>query len=195
MVAASLMLRRHNHYSWGSESIMSDRNPVSRRDTLGLGALTALAALCGNSEKALADSVCGTAMAPDLSGFKAVRVFTGEDGHSHFEDIVLPGKPLPFRLQHDSQVTPGFVGFYSSKATQISILHGPPELDLPWHNAPSSAHEFFFMLQGSNMLITRTASRLIVPGTITIFEDATGSGHAGKVGSEGYTVLSVTLAA
>jgi hypothetical protein len=193
MVAVSSMFRSHNHYPWGPESIMNNRNPVSRRDTLGLGALTALAALWGNAKDAHADPVCGNALAADLSGLKAVRVFTGEDGHSHFEDIVLPGKPLPFRLQHDSKVTPGFVGFYASKATQISILHGPPDLDLPWHNAPSSAHEFFFMLQGSNMLITRNATRLIVPGTITIFEDATGSGHAGKVGSEGYTVLSVTL--
>jgi hypothetical protein len=162
-----------------------------RRDTLGLGALAAFAGLVAGPGRARAESLCGSALAADFSQFKAVRVFTGEDGHSHFEEIVLAGKVLPFRLQGESKPTPGFLGYYSSKATQVSILHGPPDLDLPWHNAPSTAHEFFFMVQGSNMLI---ATRLITPGTITIFEDATGSGHAGKVGPEGYTVISVTLA-
>jgi hypothetical protein len=173
---------------------MKPPSPLSRRQTFGLGALAAVAGLVSGPERARAESLCGSALAADFSQFKAVRVFTGEDGHSHFEDIVLAGKTLPFRLQGESKPTPGFLGYYSSKATQVSILHGPPDLDLPWHNAPSTAHEFFFMVQGSNLLITRTATRLITPGTITIFEDATGSGHAGKVGPEGYTVISVTLA-
>lgn len=170
------------------------RRSLTRRDSLGV--LASAAALFGVGAPVpgrAATTSCASALASDLSAFKAIRVYTGEDGHSHFEEIELKGEALPFRLQHDSQVTPGFVKYYGSKATQITILHGPADLDLPWHNAPSAAHEFFFMVQGSNTLITRTARRVILPGTITIFEDATGSGHAGKVGPEGYTVINVQL--
>ena len=170
------------------------RVSLTRRDSLGLGALAGFASLLGLSSSATAATSCADSMARDLSALKAVRVFTGEDGHSHFEDIELKAEPLPFHLQGESKVTPGFFKYFDGKAANLTILRGPANLDLPWHNAPSSAHEFFFMLQGSNTLITRTASRVILPGMITFFEDATGTGHAGKVGPEGYSVINVQLA-
>jgi 3(or 17)beta-hydroxysteroid dehydrogenase len=170
------------------------REFVTRRECVGLGALAGIGTLFGFSSATVAAAGCEVPMASDLSSLKAVRVFSGEDGHSHFEEIDLKAEVLPFRLQGDPKITPGFFKYFESKATRVTILRGPANLDLPWHNAPSSAHEFFFMLQGSNTLITRTASRVILPGMITIFEDATGTGHAGKVGPDGYTVLNVQLA-
>jgi uncharacterized cupin superfamily protein len=65
---------------------------------------------------------------------------------------------------------------------------------LPEHNAPTDKKEFFLMIQGSSMLITRTAQRLITPGMIVIFEDGGGTGHSGKVGPHGYSVINVQLA-
>ena len=173
------------------------RPGVTRRDSFGLGAFASVAALLGAgtaSPARAAASSCASALAGDFSGFKAIRIFTGEDGHSHLEDIELKGKVMPFRLQGESKVTPGFIKYYNSKAAEITILRGPPNLDLPWHNAPTAAHEFFILVQGSSTLITRGARRVILPGTITIFEDATGSGHAGKVGPDGYTTINVQLA-
>jgi hypothetical protein len=168
--------------------------PLTRRESLALGAFAGMATLLGRSSQVAAATSCAGSMASDLSALKAIRVFTGEDGHSHFEEIDLKAEAVPFHLQGDPKITPGFFRYFGSKASSITILRGPPNLDLPWHNAPSSAHEFFFMLQGSNTLITRTASRVILPGMLTIFEDATGTGHAGRVGPEGYTVINVQLA-
>lgn len=167
---------------------------VNRRQLLGPGALAALASLLASNASARAVSACSSAMTTDLGAFKATRVFTGDDGHSHFEEIEFKGETLPFRLQGEQKPTPGFFKYYNSKATRITILRGPPNLDLPWHTAPTNAAEFFFMVQGSNTLITRSGNKLMLPGSIVLFEDATGSGHAGKVGPEGYTVINVALA-
>lgn len=167
---------------------------LDRRELLGQGALAALAALFAPAASARTTSACDSAMTADYAAFKAIRVFTGDDGHSHFEEFEFKGEALPFRLQGDSKVTPGFLKYYHSKATQVTILRGPPNLDLPWHNAPTAASEFFFMVQGSNTLITKAGSKTIRPGTVVIFEDAQGTGHAGKVGPNGYTVINVVLA-
>ena len=169
----------------------------SRRAALGLGAAALATSMingAGRAAAAPADS-CAVAMIQGGKALTAIRVFTGDDGHSHFEEIVLPGEEIQnFHLANDIHITSGFRTFMKRKAIAITILSGPPNLDLPAHNAPTDKKEFFFMIQGSNQLITNTGSRWITPGMIVFFEDATGSGHSGKVGPDGYAVINVQLA-
>jgi hypothetical protein len=172
----------------------------TRRTALGLGAMAMLATFAEGLGSAQAAETTATAFAspitPDGHGLELIRVFTGDDGHSHFEKSILPGvdPKQEFKSGSGALAKPGFLRFMSRPARSITILSGPADLDLPEHNAPTDKKEFFLMIQGSNMLITRTATQLITPGMIVIFEDATGTGHSGKVGPHGYAVVNVQLA-
>lgn len=172
----------------------------TRRATLGLGAMALLATLAEGVGSAQAADGASTGfespITPDGHSLKIIRVFRGDDNHSHFEEITLPATALKinFHAADGSAPKEGWQNFMSRPAHSISILSGPPNVELPEHNAPTDKKEFFLMIQGSSMLITRTAQRLITPGMIVIFEDGGGTGHSGKVGPHGYAVVNVQLA-
>ena len=97
-----------------------------------------------------------------------VRLYTGEDGRSHFEDIEPELEPVC--------PTPGL-------RTLVAVIHGgivvqrfDPERSNPWHHAPGRVA--VFTVTGSvEIEVGDGDKRVIGPGDVLIAEDLTGEGH------------------
>ncbi len=97
---------------------------------------------------------------------KILRVFTGEDGKSHFEDI-----DIPLDEEHE-------FGSMSAlhEARGVIFRKNPANYDLDFHNAPR--RQYVVNLQGTLELETGDGSkRRLEPGDILLGEDKTGQGH------------------
>lgn len=103
-----------------------------------------------------------------------IRVYTGDDGKSHFEDITPTLKPLG----DQSAAAPLHEG------SGVVIRQFEPTRSNPWHNAPGRV--CVFNLQGAvDIEIGDGSVRRLNPGDILIAEDTTGQGHITReVGSE-----------
>jgi hypothetical protein len=98
------------------------------------------------------------------------RIFTGDDGESHFEDLDIPLKNL------------GPIGAMSDlrEATGVVFRETGPDYDLDWHNAPR--RQFVVMLSGGAVEIEvgDGTKRRLGPGDILLAEDTTGRGHISR---------------
>jgi quercetin dioxygenase-like cupin family protein len=98
--------------------------------------------------------------------FPVIRLYTGDDGESHFEEAPME---LP-RLEgsaHRSQ---------SWDATQVSFEESPPGSSLEWHRAP--ARQYVITLTGTLEFETRLGETFtLAPGIVLHAEDTTGGGH------------------
>jgi len=117
-----------------------------------------------------------------------VRLFTDEQGESHFQDIqsdlhrvdFAPGSP-PLYVSHDVS------------ANAASFFGAPAGWESDWH--PSSGRHLFAVLTGVWEVTasdgeTRTFSR----GDVLLVEDTTGKGHTSRVvGREESLALLITL--
>lgn len=155
-------------------------------------ALSALLLMSLPSAAMAAAEVCSTPSAPLFAqGFKAihtVRVVTGKDGESHFEDGDQSASSHPFFN------TGKFVDInVLSNAAKVSLVSGPPNETIPMH--PKPAPGVFLLLAGWNAVTTASGEeRVIRPGTLLIFDDADSrSGHGGRTGPCGF--VSLTLSA
>jgi quercetin dioxygenase-like cupin family protein len=98
--------------------------------------------------------------------FALVRLYTGEDGQSHFEQgsVELP------KLEgtaHRSQ---------SWGATKVSFEESPAGSTLDWHCAP--VRQYVITLSGTLEFETRLGETFtLAPGTILLAEDTEGGGH------------------
>ena len=95
-----------------------------------------------------------------------IRIYTGADGQSHFEDIVPTMQPLGDKseqaLIHD--------------AAGVLIRRFDADRSNPWHNAPGRV--CVFNLTGAvDIEIGDGTVRRLDPGDILIAEDTTGQGH------------------
>lgn len=98
--------------------------------------------------------------------FPLIRLFTGEDGQSHFETGELE---LPELKGSDHRSR-------SWGATQVSFEESPPGSSLDWHCAP--VRQYVITLSGTLEFETRLGERFtLAPGTILQAEDTTGGGH------------------
>jgi hypothetical protein len=100
---------------------------------------------------------------------KIVRVYTGADGESHFEDLEVP-------LQHR-----GRVGRISElqKATGIFFRETDGDYVLDFHNAPR--RQYVINLDAAVELEVGDGSkRVLHPGDILLAEDTTGHGHQSR---------------
>jgi hypothetical protein len=109
-----------------------------------------------------------------MATFKYVRLYTGADGLSHFEDVAVPLTDAG-RASDISQVL---------GATGLVFRHNRLDYDLDWHPAPR--RQFVVNLTGE---VEITASdgevRRFGPGSVMLAEDTTGKGHKSlSVGSE-----------
>jgi len=98
-----------------------------------------------------------------------VRLYTGDDGHSHFEDIFIPF------------ISQGDIGSLSKKyeATGIIFRETPSDYHFVWHNAP--CRQYIVMLDNSvEIEIHDGTKRVIGMGEILLAEDTTGSGHVSR---------------
>lgn len=112
-----------------------------------------------------------------------VRVFTGPDGASHFEDVTVElHAEGPFTAL--SELWPG-------KGVQFRTVDGGYELD--FHPAPR--RQLVVNLTGSVELeLGDGTTRRFGPGSIILAEDTTGQGHRSRnVGGEPRTCLFIHL--
>lgn len=114
---------------------------------------------------------------------KAVRVYTGSDGCSHFED---------FEIELDDQ---GSFGRLSALWPANGVLFRQVDGDyaLDFHTAPR--RQFVINLTGSvDIEVGDGSVRRIGPGGILLAEDTTGQGHISRaVAGEPRTCLFIPL--
>ena len=105
------------------------------------------------------------------------RIYNGDDGMSHFEDIEPPfGDPL----YSGGPV----VSAPSERAIEITFQWAEPGVSLGWHTAPRRQYICF----SSGEVEIETGDGIIREfgaGTVILVEDVTGKGHLSKfVGTE-----------
>ena len=95
-----------------------------------------------------------------------MRLYTGKDGRSHFEDV-----PLKFEPRNDRSETAELI-----PGSGIIVRRFAPTRSNPWHNAPG--HYAVFTLSGAvDIEIGDGTVKRLSPGDILIAEDLTGQGH------------------
>ena len=100
---------------------------------------------------------------------KITRVYSGDDGESHFEDVEIDLAPR------------GAIGSLSKlfEATGVLFRTTGGDYELDFHCAPR--RQFVINLDGSVELETGDGSkRVLGPGDILLAEDTTGRGHISR---------------
>jgi hypothetical protein len=112
-----------------------------------------------------------------------VRVFTGDDGQSHFEDVAVALDDYGA----SGQISPLWPG----RGVQFRTVAGAYELD--FHTAPR--RQLVVNLTGSVEIEVGDGTRRVLgPGSILLAEDTTGQGHISRsVNREPRTCLFVHL--
>ncbi len=100
---------------------------------------------------------------------KITRLFTGEDGESHFEDVEIP-LTLGGGFGSLSRLFP---------ATGILFRETAADYDYDWHTAPR--RQFIIMLDaGVEITVGDGTRRIIQAGEILLAEDTHGHGHLSR---------------
>lgn len=114
---------------------------------------------------------------------QVTRIYTGDDGESHFEEIEVDLKQS------------GLAGRISEPvaATGVVFREVDGDYDLDFHNAPR--RQYVVNLTGSVEIEVGDGSRRVLgPGSILLAEDLTGRGHISRnVGGEPRQCLFITL--
>ncbi len=101
---------------------------------------------------------------------KYVRIFTGTDGQSHFEDL-----EFEFAPRGNATLTTLLQG-----ATDIQFRRAAPGYVNDWHKAPK--RQYVITLSGQwEVEVGDGSKRSFSPGDILLAEDVTGQGHESKV--------------
>lgn len=97
---------------------------------------------------------------------RLVRLYTGDDGQSHFEEETVP---LVAGKGYD--LTSAWIS-----ASNVRFAESPSGSSLDWHNAP--CRQYVVTLTGTLEFMTRNNERFqLNPGDILLAEDTTGGGH------------------
>jgi hypothetical protein len=100
---------------------------------------------------------------------KVVRIYTGKDGESHFEDVEVPLRDL------------GAIGSISEleEATEIVFRETDGDYELGFHNAPR--RQYVINLDAAIELETGDGTkRVLEAGDVLLAEDTTGRGHISR---------------
>jgi len=101
---------------------------------------------------------------------KVTRIYTGDDGESHFEDVDI-------ELRDG-----GMVGAISEPlaAKSVTFRETDRDYDYQWHNAPR--RQFVIMLSGGGVEIEigDGTKRRLYAGDVLLAEDTTGRGHISR---------------
>jgi hypothetical protein len=117
---------------------------------------------------------------------KIMRVLSGDDGHSRFEEMTVTPQPSP-------GANP-LVQFLNRKATAYAVYSSPPGHEQPERKVLAGTPELLYLMAGSTTFTTRSGSFESTTGTLMIFENSKGTGHTEKSGPEGYTAIKLLLA-
>ena len=106
-----------------------------------------------------------------------LRIYTGDDGLSHIEEVALPLEPFLDTEGAYGEGTP------MESATGITFRVSPPGYFLGWHNAPRRQYTITISGEAEVEASDGTVKR-VGPGGILLAEDLTGRGHTTRVVSE-----------
>ena len=106
-----------------------------------------------------------------------LRVYTGDDGLSHIEEVALPLEPFLDTEGAYGEGTP------VQAATGITFRLSPPGYFLDWHNAPRRQYTITISGEAEVEASDGTVKR-VGPGGILLAKDLTGRGHTTRVVSE-----------
>lgn len=105
-----------------------------------------------------------------MSSFKYTRIYSGQDGESHFEDVEI-------ELVDSGR---GTDVSYEIPADSVSFSKFRDDYGFDLHNAPRE--RFIVMLTGAIEVETSDGEvRLLGPGTVLRVEDLMGVGHRSRV--------------
>jgi hypothetical protein len=102
------------------------------------------------------------------------RVYTGDDGRSHFEELTV------------DMVDKTLMGMISDpwSATAVQFREVDADYELDFHNAPR--RQLVVNLTGSVEIETGSGDkRMLGPGSILLAEDTDGEGHISRNGGDG----------
>ena len=103
-----------------------------------------------------------------------LRVYTGDDGKSHIEEVAPPFVPFVDTEGAHGQGTP------LEDATGITFRVSPPGYFLSWHCAPR--RQYSIALSGTAEIEVGDGTKARVhPGDVIFAEDLTGQGHVTRV--------------
>jgi len=100
---------------------------------------------------------------------KLTRLFSGDDGESHFDVVDIPLHPG------------GEIGLLSSplEVRTLILRETPGDYHYQWHNAP--CRQYIVMLEGAvDIEIGSGEVRRFGPGEILLAEDTEGRGHISR---------------
>ena len=92
------------------------------------------------------------------------RIYTGTDGLSHVEDIVLDAKTV------------------LEKVTSVEVRVGPPGRFSDWHVGPQ--RQYIINISGSGQLEVAEGKVDLPPGSMEFIDDLTGKGHTTRTTSK-----------
>jgi quercetin dioxygenase-like cupin family protein len=114
---------------------------------------------------------------------KIIRIFTGADDCSHFEDL-----EVPFESR-------GNFGLFSlpEPAKAVFFREIPPGWEYAWHTVV--CREYVVMIAGKAEIgVGSGEKRLLLPGDVLLAEDTTGQGHRTRViGKKPWRQVFITL--
>jgi quercetin dioxygenase-like cupin family protein len=114
-----------------------------------------------------------------------VRVYTGEDGETHFEDLQIQFQEVAFAPPAPPVLLTPF-----TPATQWAFFSLPPGWYGDWH--PTPRRQIFFYLSGeAEAEVSDGTVRRFRMGDATIVEDTTGKGHRSRVVGDQPLLLAV----
>ena len=116
-----------------------------------------------------------------------LRVYTGEDSQSHFQDLELPTSPVTdenLAAYERSGLRP---------AGTVAFAIQPPGFFSDWHPAPK--RRFFVLISGSMEVgVSDGEKRTVKGGDVLLFEDMGSPGHTRRtVGDEPRVAMTVSL--
>ena len=105
-----------------------------------------------------------------------VRIYTGQDGQTHFEDLPMPAEEI-----HNVTLQAGANLMFRRFAADYSS---------DWHTAPR--RQYIFILEGQMEIgIGDGTTRRFGPGDVVLADDLTGQGHTTR--SVGVPRISATV--
>ena len=119
---------------------------------------------------------------------KYTKVYTDEEGETHFKD-----EEITFTSDNFAPPAPSLGRSQYNKATQYAFLRFPAGWFEDWH--PTPCKQIFFVLSDeSEAQVSDGEVRRFYPGSVLLAEDTWGKGHVTRItGSEDMVVAVVQL--
>jgi len=134
----------------------------------------------------LFSSIGRVALAQEHAPVKVTRLYTGEDGLSHFEQVSVIFSAVPGAPNAVEQSEP--ISMKKSYVVRIA-----PGFFEGWHNA--DARRYVITISGRAEVEVANGQKLIAqPGQVVLAEDLTGKGHTFRVlGESDWVALFVDM--